>query len=162
MFRKGIGHTVGPGKKDMTSESIFRPVQSVTFPYLQAFSPAEKEWERTARSLSIVEKTFWVVELEQDGTVLYSRPHIVEFGDQAVTVSEGLNFFEDITGLVDLGRCRQNFQSFVHARKAADSFIWELKRPSGTVKVKVIVTRTFQTGYNSSKGVVMIEMRECL
>jgi hypothetical protein len=153
-------HFAGPGKKDMESETLIRPIQTVTHAFMQAFSPVGKE--RSVGELQFVEKTFWVVELEQDGTVLYSRPHIVEFGDKAVAVSEGLNFFEEVAGLIDVAGCRQNFQSFVHARAAAKSFIWELKRPSGPAKVRVLMTRTFLTGYDSSKGAVMIEMRECL
>jgi hypothetical protein len=146
----------------MTSETIVRPVQTVTFQFPQAISPAKKERDFPVVSLPAVEKTVWVIELETDGTVMYSRPHIVEFGDKATVVSEGLNFFEDIAGLIDIAKCRQNFQSFVHARKAAESFNWEIRRPLGPVKVRVLMTRTFQSGYNSSKGAVMIEMRECL
>ena len=160
LAQQAISQTSDPGKKDMTSETAVRPVQT-TFPFTQALSPASGR-EFAVTSLPVVEKTIWVLELEEDGTILYSRPHIIEFCDKAAAASEGLNFFEDIADLTDNAKCRQNFQSFVHARKAAESFNWELERPTGPVNVRVIMTRTFQTGYNSSKGAVMIEMRECL
>jgi hypothetical protein len=107
-------------------------------------------------------KICWVVELAEDGTVTYSQPHIIGSDDSKAISLKGLNFFDEFTLLNDTARCRQNFQSFVHARKAVDSFVWHCSSNSGTVPVKVSMTRTYQSGQDLSATGVMMELRECL
>lgn len=102
---------------------------------------------------------FWVVELEDDGTVIYSRPSIMKTGDGSETDLEGHNFFEEVLGFEDIARCRRHFKSFIDSNKAAERFVWRCSSPDGTMDTKVLMTRGFQTGYDHSTGVVMMEIR---
>lgn len=94
----------------------------------------------------------WVFELDDDGTVIYSRPHIS-------TGIEGHNFFEEELGFVDIDKCRQHFRSFINSHKAAEKFRWRCTCDAGTIDTNVLMTRGFQTGDCDPTGVVMMEIR---
>src|SRR5439155_10434332 len=104
---------------------------------------------------------FWVFELEDDGTVIYSRPNVAESDPLSMTGLEGRNFFDDILGFEDMAKCRQHFKSFIDSNKAAASFIWRCLSDHGSLNTKVLMTRGFQTGSYPPTGVVMMEIRAC-
>jgi len=101
-------------------------------------------------------KPHWVLELEDDGTVIYSRPQLSETNSV-----ERRNFFDEFLGFEDLAAFRQQFQSFVSSKKAAASFVCRCSSAEGTMNTKVLMTRAFQTGYCHPTGVVMMEIRGC-
>jgi hypothetical protein len=98
---------------------------------------------------------YWLFELDDDGTVIYSRPHIED------TELEGHNFFDECLGFEDIPRYRQHFYSFIKSKKAAASFIWRCSSAEGSMDTKVLMTRAFQTGSYPPTGVVMMEIRGC-
>jgi hypothetical protein len=100
----------------------------------------------------------WLFELGDDGTVLYSRPHIAELSDGR-DGPEGQNFFDEMFGFDDISEYRQNFKSFVKSNKAAASFVWRRKAAGQSVDAKVLMTRVFQTDTDQPKGAVMMEIR---
>jgi hypothetical protein len=100
-------------------------------------------------------QTFWLFELDDDGTVIYSRPHVAD------TELEGHNFFDECLGFEDIPRYRQHFYSFIKSKKAAASFIWRCSSARGSVDTRVLMTRAFQTGSYPPTGVVMMEIRGC-
>ena len=61
--------------------------------------PAGLDWPATS----------WVFELADDGTVTYSRPHMIETGDGKMASLEGQNFFDGLLGFEDVGKCREHF-----------------------------------------------------
>jgi hypothetical protein len=99
--------------------------------------------------------TFWLFELDDDGTVIYSRPHLSD------SQLEGQNFFDECLGFEDIARYRQHFYSFIKSKKAAASFIWRCSSDQGSMDTKVLMTRAFQTGSYPPTGVVMMEIRGC-
>jgi hypothetical protein len=101
----------------------------------------------------------FLFELEDDGTVLYSRTGRMDLDGLTPADLEGRNFFEAFTGFEDLTAYRQHFKTFVNSRKAAASFVWRHRSPAGAVNAKVIMTRAFQSGYDHPKGVVMMEIK---
>jgi len=101
----------------------------------------------------------WVIELQDDGTIIYSRPNPFATGDNSISQLEGHNFFEEEVVFEDIAKCRKHFDSFVRSRKASESFIWRSSSMTGGVERKVMLTRTFQTGYCSPTGVIMMEIR---
>lgn len=100
----------------------------------------------------------WVVELNDDGTIIYSRPNPFIAG-QSDTSLEGHNFFEEGVVFEDIAKCRKHFDSFVKSRKASESFIWRSSSMAGGIDRKVMLTRAFQTGYCTPTGVIMMEIR---
>ena len=102
-------------------------------------------------------KVLWVFELEDDGTVIYSRPHLFD----AIDELEGHNFFDKGLGFEDITKCRHHFQSFIKSNKAAASFVWRCSSSAGSVDTKVLMTRAFQTGSYPPTGVVLMEIRGC-
>lgn len=100
-------------------------------------------------------QTYWLFELDDDGTVIYSRPHIAD------NDMEGHNFFDECRGFEDLPKYRQHFYSFIKSKKAAASFIWRCSSDNGSMDTKVMMTRAFQTGSYPPTGVVMMEIRGC-
>ena len=96
----------------------------------------------------------WVLELEDDGTVIYSRKP--SFEEDSLL---GLNFFDDVIGFDDMTKYRQNFHSFVKSNKAAASFVWRRSSACEGADTKVLMTRAYQTGSCPPTGVVMIEIR---
>src|SRR5947208_7267224 len=112
---------------------------------------------KTNRSSGCLDEghTRWVFELKDDGTVLYSRPHILTDGEQEDGL-EGQNFFDEIAGFEDIAKYRQHFQSFVKSNKAVDSFIWRRSSAGKRVDTRVLMTRAYQTGGCPPTGVVMM------
>ncbi len=102
---------------------------------------------------------FWVFELEDDGTVVYSSVRPANTADQLVPAIAGHNFFDDASGFFDISELQRRFKTFVRSRKAAERLT--LKCSSGKKKfdARVSLTRAFQTGYDESAGVVMLEIR---
>ena len=99
----------------------------------------------------------WVFELEDDGTVIYSRSPFFNTSDEIA----GHNFFDEGLGFEDISRCRNHFQSFIKSNKAAASFIWRCTSAGESQDTKVLMTRAFQTGSYPPTGVVMMEIRGC-
>jgi len=103
---------------------------------------------------------FWLFELADDGTVIYSRPHIAATNDGRNGL-EGQNFFDETFGFIDIAEYRQDFRSFVKSNKAAASFVWRRQAAGTSVNTKVLMTRVYQTGAGNKTGAVMMEIRGC-
>ena len=101
-----------------------------------------------------MQRVYWVFELEDDGTVLYSRPHSLGTADEL----EGHNFFDESLGFEDISQCRHHFRSFIKSNKAAASFTWRLSAGE-SMDTRVLMTRAFRTGSVPATGVVMMEIR---
>jgi len=115
--------------------------------------------ELTAARISALE-AFWLFELADDGTVIYSRPHVAALNDGRDGL-EGQNFFDETFGFIDIAEYRQDFRSFVKSNKAAASFVWRRQAAGTSVDTKVLMTRVYQTGAGNKTGAVMMEIRGC-
>lgn len=116
-------------------------------------APRIKGGGRRKRKPDAITPFYWLFELEDDGTVIYSRPHLDDTG------LEGHNFFDESLGFEDIPKYRQHFYSFIKSKKAAASFIWRCTSAEGSMDTKVLMTRAFQTGSYPPTGVVMMEIR---
>jgi hypothetical protein len=120
----------------------------------------EQTTEHTISGSKSTRDAFWLFELEDDGTVIYSRPHLAEFGDGSDAL-EVHNFFDETFGFENIAEYRQNFRSFVKSNKAVASFVWRRSSAGESVDTKVLMTRVFQTGACPPTCVVMMEIRGC-
>ena len=98
---------------------------------------------------------FWIFELEDDGTVIYSKPYSIG----ALNGLEGDNFFDQRLGFEDISRCRHQFRSFIESNKAAASFTWRRSAIGRSMDTRVLMTRAYRTGSYRPSGVVMMEIR---
>ena len=101
----------------------------------------------------------WVVEVEDDGTIIHSRSNGCDANRNSLGDMTGQNFFEDVSGLTDKIRCWQHFRTFVKSKRAVESFIWPITAERGLSEAKVQMTRAFRTSTFPPTGVVMMEIR---
>lgn len=113
-----------------------------------------------ASSHSTQQLSHWLFELQDDGTVTYSSPRPVQGVDCLVNPLIGRNFFEEFEGFEDMSEVQRRFRSFVRGRTAADSFHVKCIGGSQPTNAKIVMTRTFDTGYSAPAGMVMFEIRE--
>jgi hypothetical protein len=106
------------------------------------------------------QRTNWLFELADDGTVIYSRPHSVGSVDGSDAL-EGHNFFDETFGFEDIAEYRRHFRSFVKSNKAAANFTWRRSDAGKSIDTQVYMTRVFLTGACDPAGAVMMEIRGC-
>ena len=111
--------------------------------------------EKTA--VAAQQRTGWIFELDDHGTVLHSRAFPGTTSDPALTESFGINFFEDLDGFEEMPALRQRFKSFVTGNKATDTFCLSA---SGSGETKFLFTKAFQTGTLPPSPLVMMEIRK--
>jgi len=110
--------------------------------------------KRTANDIS------WVYELENDGTVLHSSFRSADLsGIPSLSGPVGSNFFDDAIGFDDISGFERHFKMFVRSRKASEHLTWKCLSGKDRFDAKISMTRAFQTGYYTSSGVVMLEIK---
>jgi hypothetical protein len=111
-------------------------------------------------SQNIQPQARWLFELQDDGTVLYSSPRPVRGVAYPTAPLVGRNFFDEVIGFEDVSELRRRFQRFVRGRTAADSFSVTCVAGPEPARARIVMTRTFQPGYSSPEGMVMLEIKE--
>lgn len=98
-------------------------------------------------------------ELNNDGTVLYSR---FRQNDQLLNADDDLvghNFFDEVAGFENAGDLRLLFNSFVQSRKFSDNFDFECRFAEKTVTVRVLMVRGFENKYPNQASFVLLDIR---
>ena len=102
----------------------------------------------------------WLFELEDDGTVLHSSFRSTDASvTPLLTGIVGHNFFDDGMAFDDILGFERHFKTFIKSHKAAERLIWRCSYGKNKFNAKVSMTRAFQTGYYTSTGVVMLEIK---
>jgi len=102
----------------------------------------------------------WIFELEDDGTVLHSSFRSADPSSiPLLSGPVGSNFFDDAIGFDDISGFERHFKMFVRSHKASERLTWKCRSGKDQFDAKVSMTRAFQTGYYTSSGVVMIEIK---
>jgi len=102
----------------------------------------------------------WVFELEDDGTVLHSSFRSADTSAAPFLFGTvGRNFFDDSVAFDDISEFQRHFKTFVKSHKAAERLTWKCSYGKNKFDAKVCMTRAFQTGYYTSTGVVMLEIK---
>jgi hypothetical protein len=104
--------------------------------------------------------SYWLFELEDDGTVLHSSPYPAEAADPSMRSIVGLNFFEEVSGFEDISEMRRRFRSFLRGGKAFESICMNCFAEGELMQSKVVMTRAYKTGCESPAEVVMLEIRQ--
>jgi hypothetical protein len=95
---------------------------------------------------------FGLYELDDAGTVLYSRPNEYAGRDASRSII-GQNFFEEMG---ETGSFRREFKNFIHSHRPVGSFLFD----GGPVKAKVSLTRGHETHDAAAGGIVIMVIRE--
>jgi hypothetical protein len=141
----------------MKTEDMFHPVITSEMSAAGSHSFPKASTSTNTLSDGPEKRPEWIYELEDDGTVIYSRPR--SEGEQIGL--EGQNFFDEVAGFEDIARYRKHFQSFVKSNKAIASFIWRRSSAGMSIDTRVLMTRAYQSGGCPRTGVVMMEIRGC-
>ncbi|HEY2866887.1 MAG TPA: hypothetical protein VGJ02_07335 [Pyrinomonadaceae bacterium] len=110
-----------------------------------------------AVSTSLPGATFGFFELDDNGTVRYSRTRIGEPDQEGSLV--GQNFFE-MAGFTNCQDLRRHFRRFVQNDQAAESFVFDCFFDQAVARTKVTLTRAFQTNDFPPEKIVMLDIRE--
>lgn len=102
---------------------------------------------------------FGLFELDNAGTILYSRPS--ENGDpqQDGHSVVGRNFFEEIGTIDNEDFLRRHFKNFLDSNRSVDSFVFEGGFSETPLKVKVLMTRGHETGQDSDSRIVILDIK---
>lgn len=98
-------------------------------------------------------------ELNNDGTVLYSR---FRQNNRLINVNAelvGHDFFEDVAGFENVRELRRIFNSFVKSKKFTDNFIFDCQFPDEIVRVRVMLVRAFENSYPNPTDIVILDIR---
>ncbi|MDM7923204.1 MAG: hypothetical protein QUS14_12965 [Pyrinomonadaceae bacterium] len=106
-----------------------------------------------------LDNSFWIFELDGEGTILHSSPHPGDLCDPTMSAALGKNFFEDVSGVGDPNELKREFRAFVSGRKATETFhVVGHPRKSGT-NLKVVFTKSFEIGGPEPHQTVMMEIK---
>ena len=98
-------------------------------------------------------------ELNNDGTVLYSRLRQDNRLLNADTEIIGHNFFEEIAGFENVRDLRRIFNNFLKSNKFTDNFIFDCRFPNEVVRVRVMMVRAFENSYPNPADIVIMDIR---
>ena len=98
-------------------------------------------------------------ELNNDGTVLYSRFRLNNRLTNADTELVGHDFFEEVAGFENARELRRIFNNFVKSNKFTDNFIFDCRFPGEVVRVRVMLVRAFENSYPNPADIVILDIR---
>lgn len=98
-------------------------------------------------------------ELNNDGTVLYSRFRRNNELLNAERDLVGQNFFDEIAVFENARELRRIFNNFVKSNKFTDNFIFDCRFPEETVRVRVMMVRAFENKYPNPSDIVILDIR---
>jgi len=98
-------------------------------------------------------------ELNNDGTVLYSRFRQNNELLNASAELVGQNFFEEIAGFENAKDLRRIFNNFVKSNQFTDNFVFDCRFDEKTVPVRVMMVRAFENSYPNHGDIVILDIR---
>lgn len=104
------------------------------------------------------EQIFGIYELDNAGTILYSRPYETPPPSVARPSIVGQNFFDEVTDGENAECLRRHFKTFLSSRRSVDSFVFE---DAVRVKTRVLMTRGHETQeHDPAAGIVIIDIKK--
>jgi two-component system cell cycle response regulator DivK len=103
-----------------------------------------QDWQRTSVMSSMIlsqQKLFGLIELNPEGTVLYSRLEGDDNLDDPAINVEGLNFFSEVAPFQNVEEFQQRLDTFNRSREHANSFVFNCDYEDGAVPVRVLLAR---------------------
>ncbi len=103
--------------------------------------------------------TSGLFELNNDGTVIYSRfrQNNQLFNPNSEMV--GRNFFEEIAGFENVCDLRRIFNTFVTSDKFTDNFVFDCLFPDEIIRVHVLLVRAIENSFPNPADIVILDIR---
>jgi hypothetical protein len=96
-------------------------------------------------------------ELDDDGTVLYSR---MEPGGEPCADVAGHNFYDEVAPFENVEEFRRRVTQFTRGADPADSFSFDCHYGSSAHPVKVLLARIRECAYNGRTKSVLVHIRK--
>jgi hypothetical protein len=103
---------------------------------------------------------FGLFELDDAGTILYSRPS--ENGEPRENGRSivGQNFFEEMGPIENGDFLRQHFRNFLESKRSMDSFLFEGSYAETPLRARILMTRGHETHHDPPAGIVIMDIKK--
>lgn len=111
---------------------------------------------------SLVEERsfFGLFELDDSGTVLYSRIEVDGRSDATATSLTGQNFFKEIAPFDNVEEFRQRIAGFARSAAQADNFIFTCRINRGLMPVRVLLARIRERSNGEQTKSILVHIRK--
>ena len=106
-----------------------------------------------------LDDSFWIFELDGEGTILHSSPHPGDLCDPTMSAALGKNFFEDVRGVGDPDELKREFRAILSGRKTTDTFHFPGPPRTRGTNLKIVLTKSFEIGGPEPHQTVMMEIK---
>ena len=110
-------------------------------------------------SVTTKQKFFGLVELDTDGTVLYSRNE-TSWGHNYIDNVTGRNFFSEVAPFLNVTAFRQCVDSFNRSSQQADSVAFTCEYEDGPVAVRLLMARVSEESSRDVTKSILIHVRK--
>lgn len=98
-------------------------------------------------------------ELNEDGTILYSRIKTNGKFEKAEHSPVGQNFFEDVFIGRNSEALRRRFKRFVTEGSSTENFTFDYIQNENTIPLKIMLVRAAEFSVTGLKGLIFVEVR---
>lgn len=105
-------------------------------------------------------RIFGIFEVNESGTVLYSRLHEIGLSANNSESIVGRNFFEEFADFENCKDFRQRFRNFLQSRQSVDNFHFDYLIEMETIAAEISMTRGHESGDNRSLDFVILDIRK--
>lgn len=120
----------------------------------------EGDFFEMSTSVIVEQKFFGLVELDMDGTVLYSRIESDGAGLFPATKITGRNFYSEVAPFRNVEEFKECFDSFTRGAQQAKSILFTCQYEGGPVQVKVLLARVREQSEHDVTKSVLVHIRK--
>jgi hypothetical protein len=99
-------------------------------------------------------------ELTCDGTVLYSRSRDDRGLAAPAGEAVGRDYFHEIAPFENIADLKRHFRRFVSDKRASNTFVFDCRFDTETVRAKVFMTRAYEVDHDHAGGIVIMDIRK--
>lgn len=101
-----------------------------------------------------------IFELDNVGTVLYSRfrksDGLLDFTPQLA----GQNFFDDVAGFENVREFHYKFRNFVSSNQFSNNFVFNCEFSQKTIPLRVMILRTSEINPSEKRDILIVDIRK--
>ena len=103
---------------------------------------------------------FGLFELDESGTVLYSRVRRDNALINERPAMVGRNFFDEVIPFENAAEFRRRFENFINGTHSSDNFIFNCRIKNSILPVKVLLMRIYDYGKDRQLKFVIVDIRK--
>lgn len=105
-------------------------------------------------------KLFGMLELDQTGTVLYSRLEGDDYSDRQATNVTGHNFYSEVAPLTNVEEFHERLDTFDRSSEQAKTFEFNCDYEDGAVPVRVLLARIRERSNDRSTKSLLVNIKK--